>query len=120
MITVLIVDDEFGIVDALRDLLEEEGYRVLSASNGREGLERIAEERPDLVLVDAMMPVMTGPEMIAAMRSDPARASIPVILTSAAPKPNHAAVEDVVFLKKPFSLDQLLGLLDEVLKGRSR
>src|SRR5687768_16807980 len=55
---VLVVDDEVGIATLLEDVLQDEGHRVLTASNGRQALERIATEKPDLILSDFMMPVM--------------------------------------------------------------
>jgi len=58
--TILIVDDEFGIAEFLTDLLVDKGYRVITAANGKQALARIAEEKPDLVLLDFMMPVMDG------------------------------------------------------------
>ena len=63
MKTILVVDDELANADVLCLLLEEEGYRAHSAVNGREGLERLAEVRPQLVVLDYMMPVMDGAEM---------------------------------------------------------
>jgi CheY-like chemotaxis protein len=72
MPTVLVVDDEFGIVDVLETILIDEGYRVLTACNGKQGLERLATERPDVVLLDFMMPILGGAEMLAAMAAEPA------------------------------------------------
>ena len=73
--TVLVVEDEFAIADLLEMVLTDEGYRVLLAANGRQGLERLAEgPRPDLVISDYMMPVLDGAGLIQAMR--PARTSI--------------------------------------------
>ena len=60
MPTVLIVDDEISILEVLEDVLLEAGYVVVTALNGREGLERLAETRPDLILLDLMMPVLDG------------------------------------------------------------
>ena len=61
--TILVVDDEFGVVEVLTAALEDEGYRVMAAANGRHGLERLAENRPDLVIVDFMMPILDGAAM---------------------------------------------------------
>ena len=60
MATVLVVEDEFGIADLIEAVLEDEGYRVLIAVNGKQGLELLARERPDLMFLDYMMPVMDG------------------------------------------------------------
>jgi len=66
--TILVVDDELANAEVLSLILEEEGYRVFCASNGRQGLERVAELRPQLVVLDFMMPVMDGAAMGRALR----------------------------------------------------
>lgn len=69
MATILVVDDEFAIVDLLEMVLVDEGYHVLTAANGRQGLERLAgQPRPDLVLSDYMMPILDGAGMLRTMR----------------------------------------------------
>lgn len=109
MKTILVVDDELDIVDVLSDLLTAEGYRVLTASNGREGLARIAESRPDLVLLDRMMPVVDGAEMLRLMREDASLGGIPVVMMSAAEgRRLSQELGCAAFLKKPFDLGTLL------------
>lgn len=110
MRTILVVDDEFGTVEVLVAALEDEGYRVLTAANGRRGLERLEENKPDLVVCDFMMPLMDGPTMVAAMRRDPALGDVPVIMMSAAPEDalrKHMDGYDA-FLRKPFRIPALL------------
>ena len=68
MPTVLVVDDEFGIVDVLETVLTDEGYRVLTACNGKQGLERLVTEKPDVVLLDFMMPILVAPKCCARWR----------------------------------------------------
>src|SRR5438552_1073348 len=82
----LLVDDELAIVDTLTSLLEQEGYEVVSAANGRDGLQKLREGRTDLVIVDVMMPILGGLDMLRMMRAMPDHASTPAILISAAPK----------------------------------
>jgi CheY-like chemotaxis protein len=107
--TLLVVDDEVGITEALRELLSEEGFLVLTARNGREGLERVAEKRPDLIVLDYMMPVMDGREMMKALEGEPTTRDIPVLLVSAMPRASLPAdCKPMHFLRKPFNLDQLL------------
>ena len=109
MKTILVVDDEFDIVDVLSDLLTAEGYRVLTASNGREGLARLREAHTDLVLLDRMMPVLDGAEMMRQMREEPALGSIPVVMMSAAEgRRLSRELGCADFLKKPFDLGTLL------------
>ena len=66
MATVLVVDDEFGIVDVLETILTDEGYRVLTACNGKQGLVRLSEEKPEVILLDFMMPILGGGDMLRA------------------------------------------------------
>ena len=105
---ILIVDDEFGIVEAIRDLLSDEGYRTAVALNGREAMERMAEERPVLVLLDYMMPVMNGPSVLEAMeRSDTLR-DVPTVMMSASTPDRWRHLRCTAFLPKPFTLAQLM------------
>lgn len=105
---ILIVDDEFGIVEAIRDLLNDEGYRTGIALNGREALERMAEERPALVLLDYMMPVMNGPSVLAAMQKNASLRDVPVVMMSASTPEHWRHLLCSAFMPKPFTLDQLL------------
>jgi CheY-like chemotaxis protein len=103
--TILVVDDEFGVADVLAAALEDEGYRVNTAANGREALTRLGEEVPDLVISDFMMPVMDGPAMAHAIR-EAGHADLPIIMMSAMPE---AAVRQRFdgyfgFLRKPFRI----------------
>jgi two-component system, chemotaxis family, chemotaxis protein CheY len=111
--TVLVVDDDPGILDVLEQALDAEGYRVVMASNGREALRRVFERRPDLMLVDLMMPVMDGWTFVRECRSIDHVANTPVIILSAARNVEQAAhdlgVQAVV--SKPFDLDTLLSLV---------
>ncbi|MFP2924828.1 two-component system response regulator [Pyxidicoccus sp. 3LG] len=111
---ILIVDDEFGIVEALRDLLADEGYRTVIALNGREALERMAEERPALVLLDYMMPVLNGPGLLEAMGQDATLRDIPVVMMSASPADRWRHLPCAAFLPKPFELELLLELLERL------
>ena len=117
MRTVLVVDDEFGIVDVLETILTDEGYRVLTACNGKQGLVRLSEEKPDVILSDFMMPILGGGEMLRAMAAQPAYRRIPVIMMS-------SLGEDVIaerckgyaaFLHKPFRVAAVLSTVARVL-----
>lgn len=117
MKTVLLIDDEFALVEVLTSVLEEEGLRVIAAANGLEGLQRLGEELPDVALVDVMMPRMGGPEMLEKMRADPKLAGIPVILMSAAERMVKLVngVGAAAFLHKPFRVPTLLTTLRNVI-----
>ncbi len=122
MTTVLVVDDEALIAMALEAALEDAGHRVATAANGRQGLERLAEEpRPEIVLLDMMMPVMNGPAMLAAMAADPDLRGIPVIVLSSLPE---EAIRDraggaAAILRKPYTAEQVLDAIARVL-GEAR
>ncbi|MDI1475071.1 response regulator [Polyangium sp. y55x31] len=112
MKTILLVDDELAIVDTVAEVLAWEGYRVVTAPNGKEGLALVASERPDLALVDFMMPVMDGVQMLRALRADPAYATLPVVLITAAPRALPADVRaSTPVLAKPFDVQSLLRVI---------
>jgi len=121
MPTVLVVDDEFGIVDVLETILIDQGYRVLTACNGKQGLESLATERPDVVLLDFMMPILGGVEMLAAMMAEPAYRHIPVIMISSLGENVLAkkCTGYVAYLRKPFRTTAVLSTIDRVLGGRA-
>jgi CheY-like chemotaxis protein len=116
--TLLVVDDEAGITEALSDLLSEEGFHVLVASHGREALARLAEKRPDLILLDYMMPVMDGRELLLALQGDAAHRDIPVLMMSAVPRSSLPPdCQPLAFLRKPFTIDRLLVEVNRLLGG---
>src|SRR5688572_30759133 len=78
-LTVLVVDDDELVRDSTRLLFEDAGARVLTARDGADALDRLAAHTPDLVLSDLAMPEMDGYQLVARVRSDPARASLPMI-----------------------------------------
>ena len=105
---ILIVDDEFGIADIVAEILTEHGYDTSIAINGQLALERMATERPDLVLLDVMMPVLDGLGTLKAMRADPALVAVPVIMMTALPEalPKDRTLYQAS-LHKPFSEERL-------------
>lgn len=80
---VLVVDDDHDYVDILRTQLERRGFAVTTANGGAEALERLQDQKPDLVLLDVMMPDISGFDVLQRIRETPATASLPVILISA-------------------------------------
>ena len=107
---VLVVDDDPDILDAICDILEGEGYRVARARHGVEALERVDEERPSVILLDLMMPVMDGLAFAQALRGRKQQdAAIPIVVISADGNPQRAAAVGARgFLAKPFDIDALL------------
>jgi CheY-like chemotaxis protein len=119
MAVVLVVDDEFGIVKLLEEVLTDEGHRVLIATNGQQALERAAKEKPSLVVTDFMMPVMDGAALVKAMRADPQLADVPVVIMSSIPE---AMVAErcpgyVAFVRKPFRIFAVVDLIAELTKA---
>lgn len=115
MPSILLVEDEAPIRANLRRFLVLEGYRVVEAANGIEGLAAIAAERPDLVLCDVMMPELDGFSLLGRLRSDPATATIPfVFLTASAEKVDLERGRELgadEYVTKPFNLPELLALV---------
>ena len=114
---VLVVDDEFGIAELIDAVLTDEGYRVLTAINGRQGLAAMANERPDLVFLDYMMPVMDGAEVLSAMALDPSIDGVPVVLMSSMPEAVVAerCVGYATFMRKPFKIVQVITLAQRLM-----
>jgi CheY-like chemotaxis protein len=110
--SLLVVEDDPDIADTLAELLEDAGYRVATAGNGRIALDhlQLSPELPDLILLDLMMPVMDGWQFREAQQSDPRLAGVPVILLSASVKADQAAQELGVraLLRKPVDIEALL------------
>jgi two-component system, chemotaxis family, chemotaxis protein CheY len=106
---VLVVDDDPDILDAVCDILESERYRVARARHGAEALERVQEERPSIILLDLMMPVMDGVAFARALRASDGDARIPIVVISADGNPQKAAAVGARgFLAKPFDIEALL------------
>ena len=114
MKTILLVDDEHGLLETLAELLEREGYAVVSASNGKDALVRAAEVRLDLVLTDFMMPIGDGAELARAVRALPGLGELPVVMMSATDRSvalASAGGQVSLFLKKPFTWKRLLAVV---------
>ena len=114
---ILVVEDEFGIAEVLQSALTDAGHDVVLAINGKQGLERLKETRPDLVILDFMMPVLDGPGMLGVMRSAPEFGNIPAILMSSLPE--SAVMQEAGgmydrFLRKPFSLRMVLEIVNNI------
>jgi len=118
MTKILIVEDEPNMVAGLRDNFEFEGYQVVSAADGSEGLERALSDSPDLVLLDVMMPKMSGLEVCKQLKAK--RPSMPIIMLTA----RGQEVDKVVglelgaddYVTKPFSIRELMARVKAVLR----
>ncbi|PTL78369.1 response regulator [Vitiosangium sp. GDMCC 1.1324] len=110
---VLVVDDDPDILEALSEILEAEGFEIRRARNGKEALDRLEPDPPQLILLDLMMPVMDGWEFAQRMRQKPAVANIPLIVLSADRNVGSKATDigAVGHLAKPFELNDLLDMV---------
>jgi two-component system alkaline phosphatase synthesis response regulator PhoP len=117
--TILIADDEKDIVDFLQYNLEREGYRILTAKNGREALEQ-ARRLPDLILLDIMMPELDGIEALKRLQRDERHARIPVVFLTA----KSSELDEVIgielgasdYIVKPISLPKLIARIKNILR----
>jgi CheY-like chemotaxis protein len=113
---ILIVEDDLDIRDAMREILEDEGYEACAAANGAEALEVLDQvPKPGLVLLDLMMPVMDGYQFLEVFRSNPAFADIPVVVVTA----GILVVPGIAgFIKKPFDTEQLVRMVNKLFPVR--
>lgn len=121
---VLVVDDDALIVRYVQDVLEQEGFSVTVAPNGKEALEAARTQQPDLILLDVMMPQMNGFEVCKALRLDLKCRSIPVVMLTAMEdrKLNEYAFTAgaEVCMTKPFQPDRLLNAVKMALEAAAR
>src|SRR5436853_2860034 len=117
--TVLIVDDDYELVEGLRLVLERQGFRVLRASNGQEGKAVIYNQRPDLVILDMMMPRMGGYPVLEHFKGKPY--APPIIMITANEGSRHKAYAEYLgvidYIRKPFAMERLLEAVDRGLRG---
>ena len=115
---VLIAEDEFSVAEILAAVLGDAGYRVETAINGRQALERLKEIRPNVILVDYMMPVMDGAALLQAVRADEMLSDIPVVIMSSLPE--SAIAEECrgydAFLRKPFKLAIVTDMVAQIVQ----
>lgn len=121
---VLVVDDESEILELVRGRLKSRGYEVIAAETAKEGLKLARDERPDLILMDIMMPETTGGDAVRELQKDPATESIPVIFLSGVFGKDQQGKETrginvggryYPSIGKPFEADELLAMIQDVL-----
>jgi two-component system alkaline phosphatase synthesis response regulator PhoP len=116
---VLVVDDEIHIVHVVAIKLRNNGYEVISASNGAEAFELACGEKPDIIVTDYQMPVMTGMELVEKLRQNEEAKEIPIIMLTARSfaisKEQQEQLKISNCLSKPFSPRELLGNIEDIL-----
>lgn len=121
--TIMVVDDNPDIITIVKTILEGKGYHVLSASSGQELLSLLTDRKPDLIILDIMMPEMDGLEVLGRLKAVAETASVPVILLTA-----KVQYEDVLggyklgadyYITKPFTSTQLVNGIN-LLLGESK
>lgn len=118
--TILVVEDEISLCELLQDELGAMGFRVVVASNGLEGLERLQEVEPDLIICDRAMPTMTGYELLERIRGIfPQYGSVPFIFLTALTDPKDkqavAPLRPFAYLEKPLDFQVLVDTIDRAL-----
>lgn len=120
---VLIVDDEPNIAISVDFLMRREGFEVLVAHDGEEGLARIRADRPDLVVLDVMMPKLDGFEVCKAVRADPTLAGVRILMLTAKGRAQEItkglALGAEAYIAKPFSTRELVAKVKELLGSGS-
>lgn len=116
---ILIVEDDAAVGSMIDDYLVSAGYRTARAGDGREAVQQVSDSRPDLIVMDLMMPRLTGGEAARELRDDPLTTNIPILGISAVADVTSIAellpIDSV--LSKPFDLDDLLAAIQGLLTG---
>jgi DNA-binding response OmpR family regulator len=114
--TILIVEDEEAVRELEKFILEQYGYEVMEARDGLEGLTKAEFKKPDLILLDLMMPDVSGGRMFDEMQTHPSTAGIPIVVVTGKPDA-HEMFDDQIgpdnVIMKPFEADMLLGRIRE-------
>ena len=120
--TILIADDELSVREIVRRYLEKEGYNIIEADNGPKTLQLLYEQKPDLLILDIMLPEISGIDFLKQMRSKSVFDKLPVIILSALadPKTIRAGLDAGAdrYLTKPYLVNNLVKTITEVLRAR--
>lgn len=120
---ILVIDDEPNIVQTLQDRLEMNDYSVVTACNGREGLDKAISEKPDIILLDVIMPIMDGHDMLEHLRKTEEGKDVSIIMLTARSqsqdiaRANACGIED--YIVKPFDLSELLEKIEAILENKN-
>jgi CheY-like chemotaxis protein len=116
---ILVADDDESVRGVVHDYLVETGYRVSTAANGAECIKKCLQDRPDLLVLDVMMPEMSGFEVCGKLRGDPATADVPIMMISGLTDPEHKirgfSLGVFHYMSKPFSCKELRARIENIL-----
>lgn len=112
---ILVCDDDVGILDIISIILDEKGYAVIALSDSEQVVATVIHKKPDVILLDLSMPAISGDEITRRLKSDPATASIPIIISSANKDTEKIAQEAGAnnFILKPFDIEELEKMVDQ-------
>lgn len=117
---VLVIDDEQNLQKLVRVNLSARGYQVIAASDGKRGLKLAQLEHPDLILLDLLMPSISGWDVLTALKADPKLQKVPVVILTAAVREGEEGKARGIgasgYLVKPFGIDELLHHVEQVLR----
>ncbi len=118
MKSILVIEDNALLADLIAEVLQEEGYDVEVAADGQEGLNKLPEMKPDLVITDLMMPHLSGDEVCNVIQADPQFRSVPVVMMSSRQEESmKVKCKYDAFLPKPFDLQFFLGLVKQLMEA---
>ncbi len=117
--TILVVDDDQELIDGLRMVLERQGYRVITARDGQQGKQQVYHQRPDLMILDMMMPRMGGYPVLEHFKGKPD--APPIIMITANEGSRHKAYAEhlgvIDYIRKPFAMERLLEAVHKAFTG---
>ncbi len=118
---ILVIDDEPDMIAVLKHRLSESGYEVLTAVNGKDGLEKLQKDPIDLIILDVLMPVMDGFQFFKIIKSDAAKSHIPIIVVTArgSMRGSFEALDADEFVSKPYEMNDLLAKIDGLFRGKA-
>ena len=121
---ILVIDDEKDIIEILQAILQHEGYDVITAYDGEEGLRKVAEQKPDLIVTDIMMPKIDGFAFTQKVKEDPDTCDIPVVMLTAkdqdVDKYKGLSLGVAAYIVKLFDLEELREVIKELLEKNNQ
>ncbi len=115
MADILVIEDEQALVDVIKTVLSAKGHNILQANDGESGLEAARRQRPDLIIADNMLPLMTGLDVCRAIREQYPDPPVPYLLMTAGNVPVEDTCPDQL-LRKPFPIEELERIIDQMLQ----